>query len=99
MRHGAAAAPFEWQAGLCAIERLDLALLIDRHHHRMGRRINIEEDEFGHAKRASAGWLRSAMMASSRSRSAPVTSMLISVRMHSGRTMDRVGGIPFGCFR
>ena len=41
------------------------------------------------------GLLRSAMMASSRSRSLPVTSMLIPVRMHSRRTMDRVGGNPF----
>jgi hypothetical protein len=30
---------------LGAVERLDLALLIEREHHRMGRRIDIEPDD------------------------------------------------------
>src|SRR5215469_1444325 len=47
MRHGLAASGLDWQAGLGAVERLDLALFIDRQHHRMGRRIDIEPDDIG----------------------------------------------------
>ena len=36
---------FMRQAGLGAVERLDLALLVDRQHHGMGRRIDIEADD------------------------------------------------------
>ena len=45
MGHGAGAALLHGQAGLGAVERLDLALLVDRQHHRMGRRIDIEADD------------------------------------------------------
>ena len=43
--HGAGAALLHRQAGLGAVERLDLALLVDRQHDRMGRRIDIEPDD------------------------------------------------------
>src|SRR5580698_6767811 len=46
--HGAATAGFECQAGLRAVERLNLALLIDREHHCMRRRIDIQADNVGH---------------------------------------------------
>src|SRR5258708_25865697 len=42
VRHGAVAPLLDRQPRLCAIEGLDLALLIDREHHGMGRRIDIE---------------------------------------------------------
>ena len=45
MGHGAGAALLHRQAGLGAVERLDLALLVDRQHDRMGRRIDIEPDD------------------------------------------------------
>src|SRR3954469_4079505 len=45
MRHGAGAAPLHGQAGLGAVERLDLRLLIDRQHHGMRRRVDIEADD------------------------------------------------------
>ena len=41
MRHHLAAPGFDRQSGLGAVERLDLALFIDRQHHRMGRRIDL----------------------------------------------------------
>ena len=40
--HGLAAPGLDRQPGLGAVERLDLAFFIDRQHHRMGRRIDIE---------------------------------------------------------
>ena len=43
--HGAGAALLHRQAGLGAVERLDLALLVDREHDGMGRRIDIEPDD------------------------------------------------------
>ena len=45
MGHGAGAALLHRQAGLGAVERLDLRLLIDRQHHGMGRRIDIQADD------------------------------------------------------
>src|SRR5215467_11136674 len=42
MRHGLAAPGLDRQPGLGAVERLDLAFFIDRQHHRMGRRIDVE---------------------------------------------------------
>jgi hypothetical protein len=42
MRHGLAAPGLDRQPGLGAVERLNLAFFIDRQHHRMGRRIDIE---------------------------------------------------------
>ena len=42
MCHGLAAPGLDRQPGLDAVERLDLAFFIDRQHHRMGRRIDIE---------------------------------------------------------
>ena len=44
MGHGAGPALLNRQARLGAIERLDLRLLIDRQHHGMGRRVDIEPD-------------------------------------------------------
>ena len=41
MGHGAGAALLHRQAGLGAVECLDLRLLVDRQHHRMGRWIDI----------------------------------------------------------
>ena len=43
--HGAAATGLDRQPGLGAVERLDLAFLVDRQHDRMGRRIEIEADD------------------------------------------------------
>src|SRR5829696_5636888 len=45
MGHGAGPALLQRQAGLGAVEGLDLALLVDREHHRMGGRIDIEADD------------------------------------------------------
>ena len=45
VRHRAAAAALERQAGLGAVERLDLAFLVDRQHHRVGRRVEVEADD------------------------------------------------------
>jgi len=42
VRHGLAASGLDRQTGLGAIERLDLAFVIDRQHHGVGRRIDIE---------------------------------------------------------
>src|SRR5215213_12011301 len=43
--HGAGAALLQGQAGLGAVECLDLALLVDRQHHAMGRRVDVEADD------------------------------------------------------
>ena len=43
--HRAGAALLHRQAGLGAVERLDLALLVDRQHDRMRRRIDVEADD------------------------------------------------------
>jgi hypothetical protein len=45
MRHGAAAALLHRQAGLGAIERLYLALFIDRENNGMRRRVHVEPDD------------------------------------------------------
>ncbi len=45
MRHGAAAAAFERQTWLGAVERLDLALFVHRQHHGMSRRVDVEADD------------------------------------------------------
>ena len=45
VRHGAGAALLHRQAGLGAVERLDLALLVDRQHDGVRRRIDIEPDD------------------------------------------------------
>ena len=47
MGHGAGAALLHGQAGLGAVERLDLRLLVDRQHHRMSRRIDIQANDIG----------------------------------------------------
>jgi hypothetical protein len=38
---------FDRQSGLGAVERLDLALFVERQHHGVGRRIDIEPDDVG----------------------------------------------------
>ena len=43
--HGAGAALLHRQAGLGAVERLDLALLVDRQHDGVRRRIDVEADD------------------------------------------------------
>ena len=43
--HGAEPPLLHRQAGLGAVERLDLALLVDRQHDGMGRRVDIEPDD------------------------------------------------------
>ena len=45
--HGLAAPGLDRQSGLGAVEGLDLALFVDRQHHRMRRRIDIEPDNVG----------------------------------------------------
>ena len=47
MRHGLAASGLDRQSGLGAVERLDLALLIERQHHSVGRGIDIKGDDVG----------------------------------------------------
>ena len=47
VRHGLAAPRLDRQSRLGAIERLDLALFVDRQHHYVGRRIDIEADDVG----------------------------------------------------
>ena len=44
MRHRAGAARFHRQAWLGALERLDLALFVDREDHRMSGRVDVEAD-------------------------------------------------------
>ena len=44
MRHCAGAARFHRQARLGAVERLDLALFVDREDHRMSGRVDVEAD-------------------------------------------------------
>jgi len=43
--HGLAAAGLDRQPGLGAVESLDLAVCIEREHHRVRRRIDIEPDD------------------------------------------------------
>src|SRR4029077_2578156 len=45
-RHGAGAARLHRQPWLSAIERLDLALFVDRENHGMGGRVDIEAVSF-----------------------------------------------------
>ena len=45
MGHGAEPAPLQRQPRLRAVERLDLALLVDREDDGVGRRIDIEADD------------------------------------------------------
>ncbi len=45
MGHGSAFAGLERQAGLGAVEGLDLRLLVDRQHDGMGRRVHVEADD------------------------------------------------------
>ena len=45
VRHGPAFARLQRQAGLSAVERLDLALLIDRDDDRVRRRVHVEADD------------------------------------------------------
>src|ERR1700730_5515950 len=47
MRHGLAAAWFDRQPWLSAVERLDLALFVERKHHSMRGWIDIETDNVG----------------------------------------------------
>jgi len=47
MRHGLAAAWFDRQPWLGAVERLDLALFVEREHHGMRWWIEIETDNVG----------------------------------------------------
>lgn len=43
--HRAGAALLHWQAGLGSVEGLDLRLLVDRQHHGMGQRIDIQAND------------------------------------------------------
>src|SRR5690349_6123081 len=45
MRHRLATAGLDRQSGLGAVERLDLALLVNRQPHRMGRRVDIKPND------------------------------------------------------
>jgi hypothetical protein len=47
VRHRLEAVRLDRQSGLSAVERLDLALFINRQDHRMGRRIDIKPDNVG----------------------------------------------------
>jgi hypothetical protein len=46
-RHSLTAARLDRQSGLAAVEGLDLALFVNRQHHCMGRRIDVEPDNVG----------------------------------------------------
>jgi len=48
VRHRPTLAGLQRQAGLGAVERLDLALLVDRQHHRVAGRIHVEPDDVLH---------------------------------------------------
>jgi hypothetical protein len=43
--HGSALSGLERQTRLGTVKRLDLALLVDRQHHRVGRRMHVEADD------------------------------------------------------
>ena len=43
--HGSGPTLLEGEPRLGAVERLDLALLVNRQHHGVGRRVNIEPDD------------------------------------------------------
>ena len=45
VRHGSALAGLHRQAGLGAVERQDLRLLVNRQHHRMSRGMHVEPDD------------------------------------------------------
>ncbi len=45
MGHGASPAALHRQAGLGAVKRLDLAFLVDRENHGVGRRIDVEAND------------------------------------------------------
>ena len=45
MGHGLGAALLQRQARLGAVERLDLALFVDRQHHGVRRRIDVQPDD------------------------------------------------------
>ena len=47
VRHGLAAPGLDRKSRLGAVEGLDLALFVNRQHHCMGRRIEIEPDDVG----------------------------------------------------
>ncbi len=51
VRHRPALAGLQRQAGLGAVERLDLALLVDRQHHRVARRVHVQPDDVLHLGR------------------------------------------------
>jgi hypothetical protein len=56
MGEGAATAGLQRQAGLGAIERLDLPFLVDAEHDRVRRRIDVEADDIpqlGHELRVA----------------------------------------------
>ncbi len=55
MGHGAGAALLQRQAGLGAVKRLDLALLVDREHHGMGRRVDVEPDNVAQLRHELGG--------------------------------------------
>lgn len=49
--HGAGAAFLHGQSRLGAIQRLDLALLVDRQDHGLGRRVDVESNDVAHLRR------------------------------------------------
>ena len=57
--HGAGTARLHRQAGLGAVERLDLRLLVDGQHHGMRRRIDVEPDDIAQLWRRTAGSVES----------------------------------------
>jgi hypothetical protein len=48
VRHRGGPTFLQGQAGLCAIERLDLTFLVDAKHQRPIRRVHVEPDDIGH---------------------------------------------------
>ena len=53
VRHGLAAPRLDRQSGLGAVERLDLALLVNRQHHSVGRRIGEASTQTSSAGRSA----------------------------------------------
>src|SRR5260370_24292244 len=45
VRHGSALSGLERQTRLGTVKRLDLALLVDRQHHRLGAEMHLETDD------------------------------------------------------
>ena len=95
--HGAAAPLLQRQAGLGAIESLDLAFLVHRQHESVLRRIDVEADDVAHlgSKLRVVGQLELPDLMGSQAMAAQ-NAMHRTDADHAGR--GRGGGCPIGGF-